>query len=206
MIFDFILHVDKHLINLVEMFGPFTYLILFLVIFVETGFVIMPFLPGDSLLFVIGTFASQGVFNIFLMGGLLIIAAILGDSLNYYIGSYLGENAFEKSRFFKKEYLNKTKKFYEKHGGTTIFLGRFIPIVRTFAPFIAGVGKMDYKKFLTFNITGAICWVSLFLTAGYFFGSIPIVEENLSLILLGIVILSVIPIMIEYFGINRYIK
>jgi membrane-associated protein len=195
-VFDFILNIDKYLSEIVEIFGPLAYLILFMLIFLETGFVLTPFLPGDSLLFVVGVFAAQGIFNLMLISVLLIIAAIVGDSLNYSIGNYLGEKYFEKSRFFRKDYLDKTKNFYRKYGGKTISLARFIPIVRTFAPFVAGVGKMPYKKFLFYNVIGAIIWVEAFVLAGYFFGGIPLVKENFSAVILTIVFVSLIPIII----------
>ena len=195
-ILGFILNIDKYIGNIIEIFGPFSYLILFLIIFLETGLVITPFLPGDSLLFVVGAFAAQGYFNVVLMFFLLTIAAIIGDSLNYLIGNYFGVSFFEKSRFFKKEYLEKTKQFYRKYGGKTIFLARFIPIIRTFAPFVAGVGKMPYKRFLVFNITGGITWIALFLFAGYFFGAMPIVKENFSIMVIAIIIASTIPIIV----------
>lgn len=200
---NLILHLDNYISSIVKLFGPFTYLILFFVIFFETGLVVTPFLPGDSLLFVVGTFAAQGVFNIFLVLILLIAAAVFGDSVNYFIGNYFGENVFEKSRLFKRKHLEKTKRFYEKHGGKTIFLARFIPIIRTFAPFVAGVGKMPYKRFLVFNIVGGVAWVSLFVFSGYFFGTLPFVKNNLSTIIIGIIILSVIPILLSLIRKNK---
>ncbi len=202
-IIDFILHVDKHLASLIASYGPLTYAILFLIIFLETGLVVTPFLPGDSLLFIAGTFAAQGAFNILLLFVILGIAAILGDSLNYWIGSYFGERVFANSRFFKKEYLQKTQTFYEKHGCKTIILARFMPIVRTFAPFVAGVGKMRYSQFLLYNIVGGIIWVALFLFAGYFFGTLPFVEKNLTLLILIIIFISVIPVVVEYLRSRR---
>ncbi len=197
-IIDFIFHIDIYISDIIKIFGPLSYLILFLIIFLETGLVITPFLPGDSLLFVIGAFSAQGSFNVILMFFLLTAAAIIGDSLNYAIGNYFGEKVFEKSRLFKKEYLEKTKQFYRKYGGKTIFLGRFIPIIRTFAPFVAGVGKMPYPRFLAFNVIGGIVWVALFLFAGYLFGEIPIVKENFGISVIAIIIASTIPILIGF--------
>jgi membrane-associated protein len=195
---DFVLHIDKYLGILVQNYGTFTYAILFFIIFLETGLVMAPFLPGDSLLFVVGTFSAQGTFNIFLVFVLLAVAAVLGDSVNYWIGNYFGENVFAKSRLFKREYLEKTKEFYKKHGGKAIILGRFVPIIRTFVPFVAGVGKMSYSKFLTYNIAGGIAWIMFFLFAGYFFGNLPFVEKNLTLWIYVIVLMSFIPIILEY--------
>ena len=195
---DFVLHIDKYVGVLAETFGVFTYAILFLIIFLETGLVITPFLPGDSLLFVLGAFSAQGTFNVLLLFILLVIAAILGDSVNYWIGNYFGERVFANSRFFRKEHLERTKEFYRKHGGKAVVLGRFAPIIRTFVPFVAGVGKMNYPTFLTYNILGAIVWIALFLFAGYFFGNLPLVEKNLTVIIYIIVVISFIPIILEY--------
>ncbi|MBI2451888.1 DedA family protein [Candidatus Pacearchaeota archaeon] len=200
---DFVLHVDKYVGMMIENFGIFTYLILFAIIFLETGLVITPFLPGDSLIFVIGTFAAQDYLNVFFLYALFLAAAILGDTLNYWIGNYFGVNVFEKSRFFKKEYLERTKKFYRRHGKKTIILARFIPIVRTFAPFVAGIGKMHYGTFLSYNVIGGFIWVTLFLLGGYFFGNIPFVQENLTLIVYLIVLTSILPGAIEYLR-NRW--
>ncbi len=199
----FVLHIDKYIPLIFERFGIFTYLIFFLIIFLETGLVITPFLPGDSLIFVIGAFAAQGFLNVFLLFIILCFAAILGDSVNYWIGSYFGERVFASSRFFKKEYLERTKDFYKKYGGKTIIMARFVPIIRTFAPFIAGVGKMDYVKFFSYNIIGGIVWVFLFLFVGYFFGGISIIKENLTLVIYLIIFLSIIPPIIEYLRSRR---
>jgi membrane-associated protein len=196
---DLFLHLDKHLQEIISQYGTLTYLILFLIIFLETGVVVTPFLPGDSLLFAAGTFAASGSLDIFTLLILLYIAAVLGDSLNYSIGNYIGPKVFERNyRLLKKEYLIKTQNFYEKHGGKTIIIARFIPIIRTFAPFVAGVGTMRYAKFIAYNLIGGFIWVFLFTLLGYWFGNIPIVKENFSYVIIVIVGLSVLPPVIEY--------
>jgi membrane-associated protein len=205
-IIDFILHLDKHLSEIIQNYGTWTYAILFLIIFVETGVVVLPFLPGDSLLFAAGSLAALpgSPLNVWVMMGLLIVAAILGDTLNYHIGDYLGPRVFrENSRFLKREHLIRTQEFYEKHGAKTIILARFIPIIRTFAPFVAGVGTMSYSKFLSYNVVGALLWVILLTGAGYFFGTIPIVQKNFSLVVLAIIGLSVLPVVFEFIKSRR---
>lgn len=199
-VIDFFLHLDVHLGEIIRNYGFWTYAILFVVIFIETGVVVMPFLPGDSLLFAAGTFAAIGDLNIFLLFGLLAIAAILGDTVNYWIGHFLGEKVYStNSRFIKREYLERTQAFYKKHGGKTIFLARFIPIIRTFAPFVAGVGKMRYGYFITYNFVGGIVWTALFSFAGYFFANVPFVKENFTLVVFAIIFISVIPVFVEAF-------
>ncbi len=194
---DFILHIDVHLDEIIRSYGTWTYAILFLIVFVETGLVIMPLLPGDSLLFAAGAFAAKGSLNVVTVILLLTAAAILGDTVNYFIGRTLGRR--EKGvPFIKQEYLDRTHAFYEKHGGKTIIIARFMPIVRTFAPFVAGVGLMDYKKFLAYNVVGGIAWVVSMVMAGYLFGGIPFVEEHFSVVVLAIVGLSVLPGVIAF--------
>ena len=197
---DFILHVDEHLFEFIKNYGVWVYGILFLIIFVETGLVVMPFLPGDSLLFAAGALAaSTGAMDPVVLIILLFIAAVLGDTLNYHIGKYIGPRVFEiESRFINKEHLVKTSQFFDKHGGKTIIFARFIPFARTFAPFVAGAGSMNYKFFLTYNLIGAICWVGSFITLGYLFGNLPVVKDNFTHLIFGIIILSVMPGIIGY--------
>lgn len=199
---DLFLHLDKHLNEIIQGYGLWTYLILFLIIFCETGLVVTPFLPGDSLLFAAAALsATEGSpLHVGWLFILLTIAAIIGDTVNYWIGSYLGPKVFsqEKSRLFKKEHLMRTQKFYEKYGAKTIIIARFIPIVRTFAPFVAGVGSMNYARFITYNIVGGIFWVAICLAAGYLFGNIPIVKNNFSIVILAIVFISILPAIIEF--------
>lgn len=195
---DFFLHLDKHLSQIISQYGIWTHLILFLVVFCETGLVVTPFLPGDSLLFAAGTFAALGALDLWLIVILLILAAIVGDSVNYWVGASIGPRAFRGDiRFLRKEYLDRTHAFYEKHGGKTIILARFVPIIRTFAPFVAGVGAMSYSKFITYNVVGAVLWVGLFVLGGYFFGNIPVVRDNFSVVILAIIAISVMPVAIE---------
>lgn len=203
-IIDFILHIDVHLAELAAAYGPWIYAILFLIVFCETGLVVTPFLPGDSLLFVAGALAAMGEMNIHAMVALLICAAIIGDGVNYAIGRYFGEKlAARYPKLIRPEYLAKTHAFYEKHGGKTIILARFVPIVRTFAPFVAGIGKMGYRHFAFYNVTGAILWVTSFGYAGYFFGNMPIVKKNLTLLIFGIIFVSILPGVIEFWRHKR---
>jgi len=199
---DLFLHLDKHLSQIIQNYGVWTYLLLFLVIFMETGFVVTPFLPGDSLLFAAGTFASPALgssLNIFLLWALLCTAAILGDTVNYWIGHFIGPKAFTgEIRFLKKEYLDRTHEFYEKHGGKTIIIARFIPIIRTFAPFVAGIGAMNYGRFITYNVVGGVVWVTIFTFGGYYFGNLPFVKENFSLVVIAIIFISVVPMIFEF--------
>ena len=196
--FDVVIHLREHIGELIAYYGPHIYTIFFLVIFCETGLVLTPFLPGDSLLFTAGAFAALGQLNIWLMFGLLSVAAILGDTVNYWIGHYVGPKVFTtRSRWLKKEHLDRTHAFYEKHGGKTIFLARFIPIIRTFAPFVAGIGRMSYGYFLSYNVFGGIIWTGLFLWAGYFFGNLPFIKRNFSFVVLAIILISLIPVVYE---------
>ncbi|MBU2573964.1 MAG: DedA family protein [Elusimicrobia bacterium] len=197
---DLFLHLDKYLGLVIQNYGNWTYLILFLIIFCETGLVVTPLLPGDSLLFAIGTFCALGYLDIWKTLALLSVAAVLGDTVNYAIGHYIGPKVFhyKDSRIFKKEYLQKTHEFYEKYGGKTIIIARFVPIVRTFAPFVAGVGAMSYGKFLLYNVGGGLLWVFSLTLTGYYFGNIPVVKENFTLVILVIIIISVMPGVIEY--------
>jgi membrane-associated protein len=198
---DLFLHLDKHLSVVIQTYGTWTYLLLFMIIFMETGFVVTPFLPGDSLLFAAGTFASPALgspLNIFAIWFLLCLAAVLGDTVNYWIGHFIGPRAFSgEIRFLKKEYLERTEAFYQKHGGKTIVLARFVPIIRTFAPFVAGVGKMTYGHFIAYNVVGGIAWVTLFTFGGYFFGNLTFVKENFTFVVLAIILISVMPAFVE---------
>lgn len=198
---DIILHIDVHLQQWVTEYQTGTYLILFLIIFMETGFVVTPFLPGDSLLFAAGTIAAMDghPLSVLMIIPLLVCAAFAGDNTNYFIGKLLGKTVYEKNyRLIRREYLDKTHAFYEKHGGKTIILARFMPIIRTFAPFVAGVGTMSYSRFISFSIAGAILWVGSFSMAGYFFGNIPIVKKNFTVAILGIIFLSLLPMIIAF--------
>jgi membrane-associated protein len=197
-VIDLFLHLDQHLSRVIADYGVWTHLILFLIIFAETGLVVTPFLPGDSLLFAAGTFAALGDLDLWLLVVLLIGAAILGDTVNYWVGAWVGPRAFSGNvKFLRKDYLDRTHAFYEKHGGKTVILARFVPIIRTFAPFVAGVGAMSYPKFITYNIVGALLWVGLFVPAGYYFGNIPTVRKNFTVVILAIIALSVLPIALE---------
>jgi membrane-associated protein len=197
-VIDLFLHLDQHLSRVIADYGVWTHLILFLIVFAETGLVVTPFLPGDSLLFAAGTFAALGSLDLWLVVVLLVAAAILGDTVNYWVGAWVGPRAFSGNiRFLRKDYLDRTHAFYEKHGGKTVILARFVPIIRTFAPFVAGVGAMSYPKFITYNVVGAVLWVGLFVPAGYFFGNIPAVRKNFTLVILAIIALSVLPIALE---------
>lgn len=200
-IIDFILHIDKHLVEIVSEYQTWTYLILFLIIFAETGLVVTPFLPGDSLLFAAGAIVAkpESNLNIAVMCVVLIIAAILGDMVNFMVGDYIGPKAFSgKYKLLKREYLEKTQAFYEKHGGKTIIYARFIPIIRTFAPFVAGVGTMSYSKFASYNVIGGVVWVASFLFIGYQFGGLPIIKQNFTYVIFAIILLSLVPPMIEF--------
>ena len=197
---DFVLHLDRHLSSLIQTYGLWTYLILFVIIFLETGLVVTPFLPGDSLLFAAGTFAAAKALNALWLFIILSSAAILGDTANYWIGHFIGPKVFhqERSRFFKKEHLERTHRFYEKYGAETIIIARFVPIIRTFAPFVAGIGRMSYWKFISYNVIGGIGWVALFVFGGYFFGNIPFVKKNFGLVIIAIIIISMIPAAVEF--------
>jgi membrane-associated protein len=196
---DFIIHLDEHLHQIITTYGAWSYGILFLVIFLETGLVVTPFLPGDSLLFAAGAIASLGAFNPFLLFGLLFVAAVIGDGVNYTIGNKIGERILaSNTRLIKREHIERTEAFYAKHGGKTIVLARFIPIIRTFAPFVAGIGNMQYRRFAVFNVLGAFLWTSLFLSLGYFFGNLPVVKDNFSTVIFGIIFVSFVPVFYEY--------
>lgn len=202
---DFIIHIDKHLTELAATYGSLAYAILFVIVFCETGLVVTPFLPGDSLLFAAGALASQGAFNVHLLALLLLVAAILGDAVNYAIGRRMGPAVFERknSKVFRPEYLARTQKYFEKYGAKTIVLARFVPIVRTFAPFLAGVGTMSYPKFAFYNVTGAIAWVGLFTYGGWMFGGTPLVQKNFKLVILAIIVISILPAVIEIYRARR---
>ena len=202
---DLFLHLDEHLANIINQYGVWTYVILFVIIFMETGFVVTPFLPGDSLLFAAGTFAALGSLNIWLLILLLIVAAIAGDTVNYWIGHYLGDRAYN-IKWIKREYLDRTHAFFQKHGGKTIFLARFVPIVRTFAPFVAGMGKMSYSYFFSYNVFGGIVWVVLFTLLGFFFGNLEFVKKNFELVIIAIILISVVPAVWEALKARREIR
>ena len=197
---DLFLHLDKHLNDVISQYGGWTYLILFLIVFCETGLVVTPILPGDSLLFAAGTFAALGSLNVLWVFVLLSTAAIAGDTINYWVGYWIGPKIFhrENVRFLNKKHLDRTHAFYEKYGGKTIVLARFVPIVRTFAPFVAGIGRMSYWRFITYNVVGGIAWVATCVFSGYYFGNLEIVRKNFSLVILAILIISVLPMVVEY--------
>jgi len=199
-ILEMIIHLDKHLDIIIKSLGSWSYLVLFLIIFAETGLVVAPFLPGDSLIFAVGAFSAVGTFKLWWLFVILVSAAIIGDTVNYSLGKIFGERIIKSGnfRFFKKEHIERTHKFYEKHGGKTIVLARFIPIIRTFAPFVAGIGKMSYFKFVVYNVLGGFLWVSICLFGGYFFGNVPVVKDNFLIVILVIMLISVVPIAIEF--------
>lgn len=207
---DFVLHIDKYLGDFIQQYGTLTYIILFVVIFCETGLVITPFLPGNSLIFAAGALAAidtSGTLNVFFLFAILAVAAVLGDTVNYFIGAKFGTKLFDYNiPLLKKEHLDRTYEFYEKYGGKTIILARFVPIVRTFAPFVAGVGRMNYSRFITFNVIGGVVWVAIFTFLGYVFGNVPFVKQNFEIVTLAIVLISVLPMVIEYVRSRRRAK
>lgn len=205
--FDFILHIDKYLSEIIQNYGTGAYALLFLIIFCETGLVVAPFLPGDSLLFAAGVFASQDILNPWFLFVLLSIAAVLGDTVNYLVGHHFGRKIFsEDAKFLKKEYLEMTEKFYERHGKKTIMLARFLPIIRTFAPFVAGMGRMNYFQFLLYNVSGGLTWIAVFVFGGYFFGNIPFVKNNFTFVVLAIIFLSITYAVFEVWKEHRRLK
>ena len=198
--FDIVLHLDKHLTVLIQTYGTWVYLILFLIIYCETGLVVTPFLPGDSLLFVAGTLAASGALDVHAVFLLLVLAAFSGDNTNYWIGRFVGPRVFsrERSSLLNPAHLKRTQRFYDKHGGKTVILARFLPIIRTFAPFVAGIGRMIYPKFMFYSFSGSIFWIGFFVYGGYYFGNLPVVKNNLTLFILGIIVLSILPGAIEF--------
>jgi membrane-associated protein len=196
---DILLHLDRHLGEIIRDFGVWTYLILFVIVFCETGLVVTPILPGDSLLFAVGTFAALGALDLAVSLIMLSVAAVAGDSINYAIGYRVGPSVFrgERSRWLNREYLDRTHRFYERHGSKTIVIARFVPIIRTFAPFVAGIGRMTYSRFLTYNVAGGIAWIAIFVLGGYFFGNIPVVKRNFTVVIFAIIVISVLPALIE---------
>lgn len=198
-IVDYVVHLDSNLADLVTSYGGWVYALLFIIIFCETGLVVTPFLPGDSLLFAAGAVAGTGALNVGALMGLLIVAAIAGDSVNYFLGTVFGARAFkEDARILKMDYLRRTQDFFAKYGGKTIVIARFVPIVRTYAPFVAGMARMDYPRFLRYNVSGGVLWIVLFVIAGYLFGAIPFVEENFGLVIIAVILLSIAPMLFEY--------
>jgi membrane-associated protein len=204
---NFLLHFDQHLIWFTDSYGVWVYLLLFIIIFCETGLVITPILPGDSMIFAAGALAAAGSMNVFLLFGVMSVAAILGNTVNYWIGKTLGPGIVYKKKigWIKREYIDKTREFFDKHGGKTLILARFIPIIRTFAPFLAGVGSMDYFRFSLYNVVGCLAWVSLFLFGGFFFGNIPLIKENFTVVILILILSSFIPVFIGFFK-HRFAK
>lgn len=204
---DILIHLDKYMNLLIQNYGVLTYLILFIIIFCETGLVVTPFLPGDSLLFAAGTFAAIGSLDVLWLIGLLTTAAIAGDTLNYWIGGFIGPKVFhrENVRFLNKKHLERTHQFYEKYGGKTIIIARFVPIIRTFAPFVAGIGKMAYSRFIAYNISGGILWVAIFVFSGYYFGNIPAVKQNFTVVIFAIILISIMPGVVEFMR-HRYLR
>ncbi|MDQ5988671.1 MAG: Protein DedA [Syntrophus sp. SKADARSKE-3] len=202
---DLFVHLDKYISTVLQMFGGWTYLIVFLVIFCETGLVVTPILPGDSLLFGLGTFAAKGDLDPWLLVMILSLAAIIGDTVNYAIGKYIGPKVFQRANgyLFKKEYLDRTHEFYERHGGKTIIIARFVPIIRTFAPFVAGIGNMTYGRFISYNVIGGIAWVMTFVLGGYYFGNLHFVKQNFTLVIIAIIIVSIMPGIVEYIRQSR---
>jgi membrane-associated protein len=200
LVVDWVLHLDTHLDALIQGYGVWTYLILFVIIFCETGLVATPFLPGDSLLFAVGTFAARGSLDLTAVLLLLALAAVLGDTANYWIGFAVGPKVFHQEgvRFLNKKYLDRTHEFYERHGGKTIIIARFVPIIRTFAPFVAGIGRMSYGRFIAYNVFGGVGWVALLLLGGYFFGNIPLVRRNFSIVIMAIIVISILPGVVEF--------
>ena len=200
LIIDWVLHLDTHLDALIQGYGVWTYLILFVVIFCETGLVVTPFLPGDSLLFAVGTFAARGSLDLGTVLLLLAVAAVVGDTVNYWIGHLVGPKVFhtESTRFLNKKHLQRTHEFYERYGGVTIIIARFVPIIRTFAPFVAGIGSMNYGRFIAYNVIGGIGWVAILTLGGYFFGNIPVVQRNFSIVIMAIIVISILPGVIEF--------
>jgi membrane-associated protein len=198
--FDLLTNLDQHLLPLLQDYGGWIYLILFLIIFCETGLVVTPFLPGDSLLFVTGTLAAAGALNVHGVALLLMAAAFSGDNTNYWIGRYLGPKVFSKehSRFFNRSYLEKAQRFYQKHGGKTVLVARFVPILRTFVPFIAGIGRMQYLRFVLFCLGGSVFWISFFVFGGFYFGNVPVIKQNLTVFIVLIVFASILPVVVEY--------
>lgn len=196
---DFILHIDVHLDTIIQSYGTWTYGLVFLIVFCETGLVVTPFLPGDSLLFALGAFSARGSLDVWLVILLLSVAAILGDTVNYWIGAKVGPAVFhrENVRFLNRRHLDRTHEFYERHGGKTIIIARFVPIIRTFAPFVAGIGKMSYGRFLAYNVIGGIAWVLIFVLGGYFFGNLPVVKRNFTFVIAAIIVISVMPAVVE---------